>query len=351
LTSYREATCTKSCHLGATPIGGGAPPRRRVLTALGATALAAAFDVRPGSLLAQDSSSRIARIIVPFAPGAAVDVIARMLAGPLSAQWGKSVVVENRPGGRTLIAAEVVARSEPDGDTLFFCLDDTFTIVPHLSKPGTFDPMKELAPLNLVGTIPMAFVVNPSLPVDSIAALIDYAHSNPTALSYGSSGLGSLPHLAMEMLKSQAQINMVHVPYRGLAPVQTAVIAGEVQAGILGFGTSRNMIDAGRLRAIAIASPERVKSSSNIPTTGEAGFPRVDATSRLTLAGPMKMSAETMGRVNAAVSRALNRPDIRKQFEARDIVLTNLGPKPLEEIERISRANAEAVRISGAQAE
>jgi tripartite-type tricarboxylate transporter receptor subunit TctC len=145
---------------------------------------------------------------------------------------------------------------------------------------------------------------------------------------------------------------MVHVPYRGLAPVQTAVIAGEVQAGILGFGTSRSMIDAGRLRAIAIASPERVKSSSNIPTTAEAGFPRVDATSRLTLAGPMKMTAETVGRVNDAVSRALNSLEMRQQIESRDIVVTNMGPKPFaEEIQRLSRLNAEAVKISGAQAE
>jgi tripartite-type tricarboxylate transporter receptor subunit TctC len=247
------------------------PSRRHLLAAVGATALATTFG--GGRAVAQQSSSKLTRIIVPFAPGAAVDVVGRMLASALSAQSGKTVIVENRPGGRTLIAAEAVARSEPDGDTLLFCLDDTFTIVPHLSRNAPFDPNKELVPINLVGTITMALTVNPSLPADSLPTLIAYARANPAAVSYASSGSGSLSHLAMEMLKAQAKINMVHVPYRGLAPAQTAVVAGEVQAGILGFGSSRSMIESGRLRAIAIASPERVAALPNVPTTGEGGYP------------------------------------------------------------------------------
>jgi tripartite-type tricarboxylate transporter receptor subunit TctC len=326
------------------------PSRRDALATLGASALAAASGVRRGG--AQDAPSRVARIIVPFAPGAAVDVVARMLAAPLSAQWGRSLIVENRPGARTLLAAEAVARSEPDGDTLLFCLDDSFTIVPHLSKPGTFDPSKELVPINLVGTIPMAFVVNPALPVDSIAALIAYARSHPTALSYGSSGAGSLLHLRMEVFKSRAGIDMLHVPYRGLAPAQTALVAGEVQAAIFGFGSARSMIEAGRLRPIAIASPDRVKALPQVPTMAEVGYPEVDATSRLALAGPRRMSAETLARVADAVARVLDSPEMRRQLEARDIVVANMGPKPFaDEIQRLSRLNAEAVRISGAQAE
>ena len=324
------------------------PLRRCVLIGLGFVALAITICASRG--VAQES--RLARIIVPFAPGAAVDVVGRMLAGALSAQWGRTVIVENRPGGRTLIAAEAVAHSEPDGDTLLLCLDDTFTIVPNLSKHVPLDPNKELVPINLVGTITMAMVVNPSLPVDSLPALIAYARANPSAVSYGSSGSGSLSHLAMEMLKAQAKIDMVHVPYRGLAPATTAVIAGEVQTAILGFGSSRSMIDSGRLRPIAIASPERVSALPNVPTTGEVGYGRVDATSRLTLAGPARMSSEMVERVNATVSGVLNNPDMRAQIAARDIVVTNMGPKPFaQEIEKLSRLNAEAVRISGATAE
>ncbi len=277
--------------------------RRHLLGVLAAFPLTAIVD--GNRAIAQQAPSKPGRIIVPFAPGAAVDVVARMLAGALSSQWGKTVIVENRPGGRTLIAAEAVARSEPDGDTLLFCLDDTFTIVPHVSRNLSFDPNKELVPLNLVATITMVLTVNPTLPVDSLPMLVDYARANPGAVSYASSGSGSLSHLAMEMLKAQAKINMIHVPYRGLAPAQTAVIAGEVQAGILGFGSSRGMIESGRLRAIAIASPERVGALPNVPTTGESGYPRADATSRLTLAGPATMSGDTVNRVNEAVSHAL----------------------------------------------
>jgi tripartite-type tricarboxylate transporter receptor subunit TctC len=188
--------------------------------------------------------------------------------------------------------------------------------------------------------------------VDTLPALIAYARANPSAVSYGSSGSGSLSHLAMEMLKAQAKIDMVHVPYRGLAPATTAVIAGEVQTAILGFGSSRSMIDSGRLRPIAIASPERVSALPNVPTTGEVGYGRVDATSRLTLAGPARMSSKMVERVNATVSGVLNNPDMRAQIAARDIVVTNMGPKPFaQEIEKLSRLNAEAVRISGATAE
>jgi tripartite-type tricarboxylate transporter receptor subunit TctC len=324
------------------------PSRRGAMTSLAALSMVGMRGIG----WAQESSSKIGRIIVPFAPGAAVDVVARILAPALAERWGKSVIVENRPGGRTLIAADAVGRSEPDGDTLLFCLDDTFTIVPHLSKPDAFDPMKGLVPINMIGTIPMAFVVNLKLPVDSLASLIAYAHAHPTALSYGSSGAGSLPNLAMEMLKAQAKINMLHVPYRGLAPVQTAVIAGEVQTAILGFGSSRGMIEAGKLRLIAIASPERIAAVPNVPTTGEGGYPRVDATSRLTLVGPKEMSAEAIARVNDAVSHVLTSPEVRKQIESRDIVVTNMGPKRLaEEINKLSRYNAEAIKIAGVQPE
>jgi tripartite-type tricarboxylate transporter receptor subunit TctC len=247
LIFHREVTI-QPCHSSVAPIDGCVASRRRVLTALGATALAAAFGARPGAVFAQESSSWLARIIVPFAPGAAVDVVARMLVGPLAAQWGKTVIVENRPGGRTLIAAEAVARSEPDGETLLFCLDDTFTIVPHLSKPGTFDPTKELVPVNLAGMLLHVLVVNPSLPVDSLPGFVEYGRAHPGAINYSSSGSGSALHLAMEMLKAQANINIVHVPYRGLAPAMT--------------GRGRGRSAGGRPRLRHRARHDRVKASA-----------------------------------------------------------------------------------------
>jgi tripartite-type tricarboxylate transporter receptor subunit TctC len=318
------------------------PSRRQVLSSL---AGASAFCAGHGVGFAQDASSRTARIVVPFAPGAAVDIVARMLAGPLSASRGKTVIVENRPGGRTLIAAEAVARSEPDGDTLLMCLDDTFTIVPHLSKPGTFDPRKELVPINLVGTLLHVLVVSPSLAVTSLQGFVEYARARPGVINFGSAGVGTGLHLAMEMLKWQAGIDIVHVPYRGLAPMMTAVVAGEVQAAVAGFGTARSLIEAGRLRVLAAAAPNRIAALPDVPTTRELGYDRVDATSRLAVAAPARTPAEGIDRLNDAISSALNGADIRKQFEARDIVLTNIR-LPLAELESISKASAEAIGIA-----
>jgi tripartite-type tricarboxylate transporter receptor subunit TctC len=325
--------------------------RRRLLERSAGAVLAGALGLASRPVFGQESAGT-SRIVVPFAPGAAVDAVARMLATTLSAQWGKSVIVENRPGARTFLAAEMVARSEPDGNTLLFCLDDTFTIVPQLIKDKRFDPNKELMPVALVGTIPMVLVVNPDLKVNTLPELIDYARANPTALSYSSSGAGSAPNLAMEMLKAQSKIQILHVPYRGLAPALTAVIAGEVQMAIVGYGSSRSMIEGGKVRPISIASPDRVPALPNIPTNSELGYPRVDATSRLTLAAPAKMAPAAIEKLSEAISRALNSAELRKQIESRDIVVTNMGPKPFAaEIERLKGWNAEAIKISGAESQ
>jgi tripartite-type tricarboxylate transporter receptor subunit TctC len=303
--------------------------------------------------IAQSGSARPMRLIVPFDPGAAVDVVARILARGLAAQLDRTVIVENRPGASTLLAAQQVARSEPDGDTLLFSIDDTFTIVPHLTKTLTFDPNRELVPLNLVGKILMVLVANKSLPADSLPALISLARAKPTELSYGSSGPGSATHLAMEMLKHSAKVDILHVPFRGLAPALTAAASGHVQMTMIGYGTARGMLNEGKLiKPIVIASPERVAALPNVPTTAELGYPEVDATSWLAVAGPAAMPAETLARANEAVTRALDRPDVRQEIDARDILLTNVGPKAFAEaIARRSKVNEEAVRISGAQRE
>ena len=155
----------------------------------------------------------------------------------------------------------------------------------------------------------------------------------------------------MEMLKHSAKVDILHVPFRGLAPALTATASGHVQMTMIGYGTARGMFEEGKLiKPIVIASPERVAALPNVPTTAELGYPEVDATSWLAIAAPATVSAETLSRVADAVSRAVGSSDVRKQIEARDIVVTNIGPKPFaEEIARRSRINAEAVRISGAQ--
>jgi len=318
---------------------------------LSAWALAAMVDAGGHPASAQGANTRPVRIIVPFDPGGAVDVVARIVGRGLATQLGRTVIVENRPGGSTLLAAQQVARSEPDGDTLFFCLDDTFTIVPHLTKTLPFDPNKELVPLNLVGKILMILVANKAVPANSLPEMIALAKERPTDLSYGSSGPGSATHLSMEMLKHSAGINILHVPFRGLAPALTATASGHVQMTMIGYGTARGMFEEDKLiKPIVITSPERVKALPNVPTTAELGYPQVDATSWLAIAAPATLPPDILARLNDEVARAVDSDEVRKQIEARDIVVTNLGMAPFAEaIARRFRANAEAVRISGAQ--
>jgi tripartite-type tricarboxylate transporter receptor subunit TctC len=302
---------------------------------------------------AQIATSRPTRLVVPFDPGGAVDVVARIVARALASQSDRTVIVENRPGGSTLLAAQQVARSDPDGETLFFGLDDTFTIVPHLIKNLTFDPTRELVPVNQVGKLLMILVANKAMPANSLPEVIALAKAKPTELSYGSSGPGSATHLSMEMLKHSAQIDVLHVPFRGLAAALTATASGHVQMTMIGYGTARGMFQEDKLiKPIVIASPERLAALPDIPTTAELGFPEVDATSWLAVAAPAAISAATLAKVNDAVARAVGNEEARREIEARDIVVTNIGPKPLAEaMARRSRVNAEAVRISGAQHE
>jgi tripartite-type tricarboxylate transporter receptor subunit TctC len=323
----------------------------RMLIALCLATLATTFDAGRNAASAQLAPARPIRIIVPFDPGGAVDVVARIVGRGLSAHLDRTVIVENRPGGSTLVAAQQVARSEPDGDTLFFCLDDTFTIVPHLTKTLPFDPNRELVPLNLVGKILMVLVANKAMPANDLPDVISLARANPTLLNYGSSGPGSATHLSMEMLKHSAGVDILHVPFRGLAPALSATASGHVQMTMIGYGTARGMFEEGKLiKPIVIASPERVVALPNVPTTAEFGYPEVDATSWLAIAGPATMSAETTARISDAFTRAIDSPEVRKQIEARDILVTNIGPKAFAEaIARRSKLNQEAVRISGAQ--
>ncbi len=326
-------------------------PLSRFFLTFSRMVLAALADGIGHPASAQLSTSRPVRIIVPFDPGGAVDVVARIVARGLATQLDRTVIVENRPGGSTLLAAQQVARSEPDGDTLFFCLDDTFTIVPHLTKALPFDPNKELIPINLVGKILMILVANKAVPANSLPDLIALAKARPTDLSYGSSGPGSATHLSMEVLKHSANINILHVPFRGLAPALTATASGHVQMTMIGYGTARGMFEEDRLiKPIVVASPERVAALPNVATTAKLGYPEVDATSWLAIAAPATLSTEALTKISDAVARAVDSDDVRKQIGARDILVTNLGMKPFAEaIARRFRANAEAVRISGAQ--
>jgi tripartite-type tricarboxylate transporter receptor subunit TctC len=275
-----------------------------------------------------------------------------VFAAKLSEFWGQPVIVENRPGASTTLASRYVAQGTPDGYNMLFTLLETFTVVPHLAAHRNFQPMSELAPINLLAKLVNAIVVNPSLPVDTLHALVEYARANPTALRYGSPGRGSNIQLSLEMLKSQAKIDIQHVAYRGIAPALTAAITNEVQITQAGY-SARDLIEGGKLKAIAIAGTERLQAFSKIPTTGEFGYPKVDSSSWLMMAAPAKTPKATLDTINKDLSRVLNDPEIRKQLiEARGLVITDSsGPTMLEQIGRSFQQMAEAVKVSGSDKE
>jgi tripartite-type tricarboxylate transporter receptor subunit TctC len=298
---------------------------------------------------AQEFPTRVVRIVVPFPAGLAADTVARTLAHDLTAQWGQPVIIENRPGGSTIIATEVVVRAQPDGYTLLLTSDDTFTINPHLFPKLPFDPMKDLVPVHLPALIPMVIVANAS-GVDSLPGFIAHVRANPGKLSYGSYGTGSSAHLAMETLKSLAGLDIVHVPYKGVALSVAALVAGDVQVVISGYSTASAMIKAGRLKPLAVASPERMAELPNVPTTRELGYSDVDATVWWTVSAPARTPVDTVNRISDSISRALKNPETRKSLEGRGNVVLDIGPKPFaEQLARQHKFQAEAVRRSGAK--
>jgi tripartite-type tricarboxylate transporter receptor subunit TctC len=301
--------------------------------------------------VASDFPNRQVQFVVPYPPGAAVDITARTFANKLSSYWGQPVIVDNRPGAATTLAARQVAQAPADGYTLFFSLNETFTVVPHLAQHRSFRP-NELVPIHLLAVLMNAIVVNPSLPVKTLPELVSYAKANPTALRYSSPSHGTNVHLSMEMLKSLAQIEIQHVPYRGLAPATTAVLTNEVQIGQAGY-SGRDLVDSGKLRAIAIAGPQRLPAFANIPTTAEVGYAKVDSSTLLMLSAPAKTPKEVLEKIDKDLARALAEPEMRKQLvEGRGLAIANIGMAAAPaELSRRFEAGGTMVRVSGADRE
>ncbi len=328
----------------------GIPPRTGMPAAMLFVVCFALIGAWQISAQAQSYPTRPVRIVVPYAPGAAADYVARTIATGLSAQWSQPVLVDNRPGGNSIIGTQIVTHAEPDGHTLLFTSDDTFTTNPHLFRKLPYDPLKDLVPVNLSAKVAMIVIVNSSLPMDSLPALIALARARPGTLSYGSYGIGGSAHLVMEMFKSAAKIDILHVAYKGVAPATAAVVAGEVQIAVTGYGTARGQIEAGRLRPIAVAAPERVPQLPKLPTMAEHGYGEIDGTVWWGVAAPAKTPADTVNRIHEAISRVLTNPDTRQLIEGRSLMVVNIGPKPFaEQIAREYRSRADEVRRSGAK--
>lgn len=220
------------------------------------------------AIMGQAYPSRPIRIIVPWPPGGGNDVLGRVVAAKLAERMGQQVVVENKAGAAGNIGAEQAARSEPDGYTILL-VQVAVVMNPALQKNVPFDVQKDLVPLGVVGTLPIALVVNPSMPARNVAELIAYAKANPGKLSYGSAGIGSPQHLAMEVFLSMTGTQMLHVPYKGAAPLTPAVISNEVQVSFNGLSVVLPHVRSGKMRALAVAGAERAGVLPEVPTIAE----------------------------------------------------------------------------------
>jgi tripartite-type tricarboxylate transporter receptor subunit TctC len=261
---------------------------------------------------AQNWPSRPLRYIVPFPPGAFNDSLARMMAAELPKALGQPVVVENRPGGNTIIGTEAAAKSPPDGYTLFGAALP-FAVIQSLYKTP-FDVTKDFAPITLAGSTPNLLVANPGVPVNSVRELIAAAKAKPGSLNYASTGNGTSNHLSFELFKSMTGTQITHVPYKGSAPAVTDLIAGQVQ---LMFDNTPNVlpqVKAGRLKALAISSKKRNALAPDVPTVDESGVPGYEVNVWFGILAPAGTPREIVARLNAEMVRIMRTPEITDRF-------------------------------------
>lgn len=266
-----------------------------------------------GITLASDFPDRSLRLVVPFPPGGGTDIVARALAQKLGEAWKQNVVVDNRGGAGGNIGTELVARAVPDGYTLLIVIS-SFTVNPSIFKQLSWDPVRDFAPVSKVGSSAYMLVVHPSVPARSVSELIALARAKPDALSFGSSGIGSPLHLAGELLKMRAHINMVHVPYKGAGPAIIDLLSGQVQ--VL-FGSSVTMlphIRNGRLRALATTSAARLTAAPETPTMAEAGVPDCEVDGWYGILAPAGTPPDRVRKLSDQLAAILRTPQMRELF-------------------------------------
>ena len=293
------------------------------------------------------------RIVVAYPPGGGIDVMGRQIAEKLTAAWGQPVVVENRPGANTIVAAEAVARAAPDGSTVLLTTDATFSINPHLYAKLPYDAERDFIPVTMLVLLQQLLVANPSLPANTLAELIALAKAKPGTINYASYGSGSQPHLSGEMLKYKAGIDLVHVPYKGISLAVPAVIAGEVQLTFAGIASSMGPLKGGRIKALAIGGPKRSPLLPEVPTFAELGYPEVETHAWFGLFVPAHSPREAVERIYADTKKILDEAEFR-QKQLIDKGYDVVGSSPAEfaaYIKRDSASRARAVKISGAKAE
>jgi tripartite-type tricarboxylate transporter receptor subunit TctC len=302
---------------------------------------------------AQGYPAKTVRIVVPFPPGGGVDVLIRSVAAELSAMWGQAVIIDNRAGAGSLIGAEVVAHAAPDGYTLLATINQTLTSNRFLYKSLPYDPDRSFTPVALMTTSDQFLLANPSVAAKDLRELVVLARSRPGSLAYGSFGNGSQPHLVYELLKAKAGLDLTHVPYKGVAPVMTGIVGGEIQLSTGSASVAGELLRAGRVKALAVAGPKRSALFPEVPTTAEQGYPDLRAAVWYALVAPSGTPDAVVARIAADVKAVLGRPDFaQKNATSRGLEVTAGGPAELlQAIRDDVAATREMVRAAGVKPE
>ncbi len=323
---------------------------KRIMKPCGAYFIAA-WCTASGSAMAQAPGfpNKPVRFIVPFTPGAINDLLARLIGARLAETWGQQVVVDNRAGAGTVIGTDMVAKSPPDGYTLLL-VSTAFAINPTLYPKLPYDAAKDFAPVSRIGSAPFLMVVTPQLPVKSVKELVALAKSKSGQLSYGSTGSGGTAHLIGEMFKATAGIDMVHIPYKGLAPAMSDVIAGQVSMTLGSYSTLGPQVKAGRLKALAVTSRTRSRVAPDLPTIAEAGYPNFDATAWWGVAVAAGTPKNIVARLNDDIVRTIKSPEVGERLASEGADVTPSTPAEFAEFLKAETVKwGKVVKMSGAK--
>lgn len=269
----------------------------------------------PAALAADPYPSKAIRIIVPAPPGGGSDISARLLSKMISPSVGQQLMVDNRPGAAGIIAAELVARAEPDGYTLFFGHNGTNAIHASLYKKLPYDPQKDFVPIIGVASVPAVIFVHKDVPAQSLAELVQLAKSKPGKLRYGSSGIGSPQHITGEYFKTRNAVDILHIPYKGSAPALAELSAGQIEVGFDYLIAASAFVKAGSIRALAICGPKRLDALPGVPTAKEAGLPDFELGAWTGFFAPAKTPAEIVAKFASEVTKTIDSPE-RKHLQA-----------------------------------
>ena len=275
---------------------------------------AAASTLHAGGAQAQAWPSKPIKIVIPFVAGGSSDIVGRAIGAKFQELLGQPGIVENKPGANGSIAAEFVAKADPDGYTVLVGSIGVFSINTALFKDLRYNPLRDFAPITLAVTTPNVLITRPDLPANSMKELVEFAKKNPGKLSYCSSGTGSSDHLTAELLKQMAGIFVLHVPYRGGAACQTDIMGKQIDLSFQNLGAVTNYIKGGRMKALAVTAKARHAQLADVATVGEAGFPDLVVTSWQAAAAPAKTPRDVVAKLNDAMVRALRSPEVRERM-------------------------------------